>query len=549
MRAAVHTVTMTPTPRCAAYARYSTDRQNPLSTQDQLAKLQQFATERGWIFSENHVYTDEEISGATLDRPGLRSLLADAESKPRPFDVLLLEDASRLSRKQSDILNLCERLMFAGVTIHFVSQGIASSDEQFHLLLLARGMIDQLFLADTAKRVRRGLEGLIRRGLHTGGRIFGYRSRKDPDGTRLEIYEIEAAVVRRIFEMYAEGQSLKSIAKRLNLEGVESPRPQKGRFSRSWCPSTVRVILRNERYTGKVLWSRKHKVRDPRTGRRVFRVREGEQPIRGTDAPHLRIVSDGLWNAVCERRELVKRVYEDAAKRPGLLRSSAMNSPYLFSGLLRCKECGANLQIVSGRGRNHRKQIYGCPMNFLRGNSVCGNSVRVRRDVLETELLAEFQRRILREDVLNYALDRFEAAMIEDLKGIGDEMDAMRRRKAALQEEVKNLASVLAQGVHSPTVITEIAMREQEIFEIGERLLSSDSDSIRSRVKALRAKALARMQNLRECLTADPAAARAYLAQHLSDKIEMAPDGKAYVAAGSWNLLGAIRWDGAEGQS
>lgn len=96
--------------RCAAYARYSTDRQNPLSTEDQLDKSRQFAAEHSWQFLDSHVYTDEEISGATLDRPGLRMLLAAAESKPRPFDVLLLEDASRLSRKQADVLNLCERL-------------------------------------------------------------------------------------------------------------------------------------------------------------------------------------------------------------------------------------------------------------------------------------------------------------------------------------------------------------------------------------------------------------------------------------------------------
>lgn len=533
--------------RCASYARYSTDRQNPLSTEDQLANCRQYAAEHGWNFTESHVYTDEEISGATLDRAGLRALLADAESQPRQFDVLLLEDASRLSRKQSDILNLCERLTFAGVKIHFISQGIDSGDEKFQLLLLARGMIDQLFLADTAKRVRRGLEGLIRRGLHTGGRCYGYRSRKDADGTRLEIHEQQAEIVQRIFQMYADGLSLKAIAKRLNMERIESPQPQAGRISRSWCPSTVRVILHNERYLGKVIWSRKHKVRDPRTGQRVFRKREGEQPIRGQDTPHLRIVSDELWNAVRERQELVKRVYEDSQKRPGLLRSSAMNAPYLFSGLLRCSECGANLQIIAGRGRNHPNQTYGCPMNFHRGDSVCSNRVRVRRDVLERELLAGLQEKILRDEVVNYVLDRFERELLKELENIGGEMDAMRKRKAKLQTEVANLATVLA-SVHSPTVIDEIARREREISEIGERLLSSDADSIRSRVKTVRAKALLRVRDLRECLDDDPMAARAYLTKHV-EKIVMAPDGGRYVASGNWNLLGERRWDGAEGQS
>jgi site-specific DNA recombinase len=534
--------------RCAAYARYSTDRQNPLSTVDQLAKCRQYATERGWAFSDNQVYTDEEISGATLDRSGLRALLADAESKPRSFDVLLLEDASRLSRKQSDILNLCERLTFAGVKIHFVSQGIDSGDEKFQLLLLARGMIDQLFLADTAKRVRRGLEGLIRRGLHTGGRCYGYRSRKDADGARLEIHEAEAEAVRRIFQMYADGLSLKAVAKRLNAERVQSPQPQAGRISRSWCPSSVRVILHNERYIGKVIWSRKHKIRDPRTGRRVFRQREGEQPIRGQDAPHLRIVSDELWSQVRERQELVKRVYEDAKKRPGLLRSSAMNSPYLFSGLLRCRQCGANLQIVAGRGRNHANQTYGCPMNFHRGESVCSNRLRVRRDVLERELLAGLQNKILREDIVNYVLDRFESELIRELESIGGEMDAMRKRKAHLQEKVARLVDGLATGIHSAAVMGQIAAHEREISDIGDRLLSSSPDSIHSRVKRLREKALARMRDLRQCLNGDRVSARAFFTKHV-EKIVMEPTGRAYIASGTWNLLGEIRWGGAEGQS
>jgi len=291
--------------RVAAYARYSSDRQNPLSCDDQLANARAFARERGWIYSQENVWTDPEVTGATLDRLGLRLLLAAAESKPRPFDVLLVEDASRLSRKQADVLNLCERLSFAGVKIHFISQGIDSGDEKFQLLLLARGMIDQLFLADTAKRVRRGLEGLIRRGLHTGGRCFGYRSRKDPDGTRLEIYEPEAIVVRRIFHLYADGNSLKAISKKLNAEGVTSPQPQKGRLSRSWSPGAIRTILRNQRYIGKVIWSKRHKVRDPKTGRRVFRTKEGEAPIHGASQPELRIVPEKLWRAVNEYALLV----------------------------------------------------------------------------------------------------------------------------------------------------------------------------------------------------------------------------------------------------
>jgi site-specific DNA recombinase len=71
--------TQAPQSRCATYARYSTDRQNPLSIADQLEKSRQFAQEKGWDFLDSCIFTDEEISGATLDRPGLRELLAAAD--------------------------------------------------------------------------------------------------------------------------------------------------------------------------------------------------------------------------------------------------------------------------------------------------------------------------------------------------------------------------------------------------------------------------------------------------------------------------------------
>ena len=280
--------------RCAVYARYSTNKQNPLSIEDQVRKCSEYAKRRGWEFLEEWTYADEEISGATLERPGLREMLRGAESRDRPFDVILAEDTSRLSRKLADVLNLCERFRFAGTRVCFVSQGIDSSDEQFQLLIAARGMIDQLFLTDTAKRVRRGMEGRVLKGFSFGGRCFGYRRRKEVGGARLSVVEGEAAVVRRIFVLYAQGWSLKKIAKLLNAEGVSSPRPQRGRLQRSWAPGAIRHILLNQRYTGKLVWNRQEKVRNPATGRRVKRARPESEWVR-VEAPELRVVSDELW--------------------------------------------------------------------------------------------------------------------------------------------------------------------------------------------------------------------------------------------------------------
>jgi site-specific DNA recombinase len=136
-----------------------------------------------------------------VHRPGLTRLLAAAESKPRPFDAVLFEDSSRLSRKQADILNLAERFNFAGVRVCFISQGIDSGDEKFQFLLMARGLVDQLFLSDTANRVRRGMEGLLSKGAAYWRSMLRIPGEERFGRTRLEVYEPEAAIVRGVFEV------------------------------------------------------------------------------------------------------------------------------------------------------------------------------------------------------------------------------------------------------------------------------------------------------------------------------------------------------------
>jgi hypothetical protein len=240
-------------------------------------------------------------------------------------------------------------------------------------------------------------------------------------------------------------------------------------------------------------------------------------------------------------------VFENAGNHAGLLRATAMNSRYLFSGLLECGICGANLQVVSGHGRNHDHQTYGCPMNFHRGDSICTNRVRIRRDVLERELLAGLQADVLREDVANYVVDRFESELVKELENVGGEMDRMKRRKAELESEIARLTAGLASGIHSPAVMAEIAKREREIAEFADRLLSSNSASIRSRVKRLRETAVDRIRDLRHCLNTDTTLARAHLAKHI-ERIVMQPGERTYVASASWNLVGA-QMECAEGQN
>ena len=179
-------------------------------------------------------------------------------------------------------------------------------------------------------------------------------------------------------------------------------------------------------------------------------------------------------------------------------------------------------------------------MNFNRGESVCSNRLRIRRDVLERQLLGGLQDKVLRDEVVHYVMGRFETELLKELDGIGGEMDRMRKRKADLDIQIRNLTDGLAMGIHSPAVMSEIAKREREVAEISDRLLSSQPQSVHSRISRLREKAMEQMRNLRQCLNEDSATARAHLVKHV-ESIVMEPNGKTYVASGSWKLLGDRR--------
>ncbi len=230
----------------------------------------------------------------------------------------------------------------------------------------------------------------------------------------------------------------------------------------------------------------------------------------------------------------MKRLYSDTN---GLANTRAMNSTYLFSGILKCAECHANLTVLWGKGRNKSSQVYGCPSNWNRGETVCKNSARIRRDDLEAAMLANLQEKILCPEVVDYVMEKVESGLLKELQTMGSEMDGLQSRKRQLEAELENLTRALASGQLSPTIMAAIAARECEIAEITERVVSSSEDSIKTRIATMTATAKAKLKDLRGLLSGDVTVARAALLRHV-EKIEMEANGKVYVAKGNWNLLG-----------
>jgi site-specific DNA recombinase len=528
---------MSGTLRCAVYSRYSSDRQSPCSIADQNRKCVQFAAAREWTVLEDYVFADAATTGTISDRAGLQKLLAAAESKPRPFDVILVDDSSRLSRKLSDALQFSDRLKFAGVRLVFVSQGFDSDSEQSDILMAVHGITDSQYIKELSKKTFRGLEGRVLEHLHHGGNVFGYRSvpiedptRRDQygraliTGARLQVDPEEAKVIRKLFRLYADGLSIKSVTKQLNRDHVQSPRPRPGR-EHSWAPSSVKNILENRRYVGIVTYGRTKKIRNPQTGKRIYRRRPESEWIK-VESPEQRIVSDELWNAVQQRLRFVNQVYGDRAGSRGGLLSRSASSRYIFSGLLKCGVCGGSISITSGAGTTHRSASYGCPGRDFRGT--CSNDRHIPSDVLETQLLTKLQHDVLSPPAIDYVFEQLETKLSQHLARVEGNLEDMRRRKAKLEAELRNLTSVVAGGMDSPSLRQGITEREAEISALTAKTLGHGKNSVHTQIRDLRKRVTADLGDLRALLsTRDNATAmRMQLAKHVKE-IVMLPGQEA----------------------
>lgn len=458
--------------RVAVYARYSSDLQRATSIEDQIRAARRYADDQRWTIDETQIYTDAGISGASIDgRPGLQALLAAAARRPLPFDVVLVDDSSRVARDIADAIRVLQSLKFYGVRVLYLSQHIDSANEQAETLVAVHGMVDSLYLREMAKKIRRGLEGQQARGFATGSRTYGYRTIAVPDpsgrkesggatavlGYRIEVEPSEATVVRQVFEWYAAGDGYSVIVDRLNREGHRAPRGARWRFG------AVRHVLANERYLGRQIWGQRVFERRPGSSQRVPRAVPRDQ-WHIVERPELRIVSDDLWNRVRARQSEVREAFGLKAGRT-LVRgkSAAVQSRYLFSGLLTCGMCGHSITVVSNGTGGPR---YGCNMAWRNGRTACTNRVTVSTAVADEALVAGLRAELLRPEML----DEITASLAAALNAVIDQRPQRRERideaLANARRKLHHLIGAIEAGSTAQTLLDAVAQREAEIARL-----------------------------------------------------------------------------------
>jgi site-specific DNA recombinase len=439
--------------RAALYARVSTETQQARGTiGSQLAVLRdRVAAEGDELVAE---FCDDGHSGARLDRPGLDALRDAAEAGL--IETVWCLSPDRLARIYAYQVIVLDELALHGVSARFTDAPALGDDPQATLLTQVQGVIAEYERAKIAERYRRGKLFRSRAGEVLAWRTpYGYRRipRDQAGAARLEVFEPEAAMVRRIFDDYVNGgHSLREIVRRLSADGVPAPKDNRP----LWGTSTLSRLLHNEAYIGRVYFNRTEAVPDPRPGKRSRQVPRPREE----------------WIAIAVPPVICEQTFEAAA---AVRRDNSKWSPrraepgqWMLRGLVRCGACAVGCNCHKMRGRNgtwHR--YYHCrnhdPIKAGGASQLCPER-NIRADALDTFVFGQVRAALLRPDVLlagEQALAVRTPAPDDEL--LTAELTRLARKKDAAQAERRRLADLYQAG------LIELTDMQQRATEIGRR--------------------------------------------------------------------------------
>ena len=374
--------------RIAIYARVSTDAQEARGTiGSQLALLREQAAREGHELVAE--YTDDGRSGARLDRPGLDALRDAAAAGC--FESVWCLSADRLARRYAYQVIVLDELSRHGVSVRFHDTPQLGDDPQARLLTQVQGVIAEYERAKIGERYRRGKLWRSRAGEVIAWKApYGYRRvpRIGERPAHLEVFEREAAVVRRIFDDYVRQDiSMRQIAIGLTRDGVRSPT---GRAV--WRLSTIGRILRNEAYIGRVYYNQTETVA-PR--RPTGRSRQVPRPRDQWIAIAVPAILDETLFKAAQRVSRDHSQWNPRRAEPG---------HWLLRGLVKCGHCGVGVTCHKARGRNGTfNRYYYCSNHdpFRAGGEHRRCPERhIRADALDAFVFEQVREALLRPEVL-----------------------------------------------------------------------------------------------------------------------------------------------------
>lgn len=383
------------------------------------------------------IYIDDGYSGYTMSRPDFNRLKNDLNAGK--VDTILVKDLSRLGRHGAKTQLFLEKIIEQGRRVISIGENYDSFNEEAQDTVGIHAWANEKLVRDTSKKVRRSIESLQREGKWVCSIPYGY-VKDEKDKYKYHVDPLIAPYVKKIFDLYIEGDGIKFIARKLTEMKIPTPNmvkkmyaEQDGKISKrqastNWDIAAVRRILANEFYAGTLVLGK--------SKRRAINGKSIEQPEENWyrfENAHEPIIDKQTFNLV---QEIAKQ------RTSTNYRGKRRKEPNIFQGMLYCSDCGKILTSNTGNPLNTR---YLCRTYNIYGISQCTSHAVSESDI-------------------KYALLEFLDVCSKNLSDIMDDLDNIIQSeikvKGAGDNDIAKLTNAISITQQSIEVLIEQKMRE-----------------------------------------------------------------------------------------
>ena len=370
-------------------------------------------------------YVDDGVSGTTFDRAGFNRMIKDCEDKK--INMIITKDTSRLGRDHIEFGYYVERYFPEnGIRYVAVNDGIdTSKNSSANDMLIFKSAFNDMYVKDISNKLKSSLYTKKRNGLFVGCYApYGYK-KSEENKHKLEIEEKEAVIVKRIYNLFLEGNSLTNICTILTNEKIPTPSISKNmKLGQNnlhygiWAERTVNCILKNPTYIGNLTQSRQKKV-NYKSKKRVHNTINDW------------IIAEGTSPAIIDKEtfELVQNMFKTNKNRSS--RNNVTNN-LLLRGLIYCKECG---HTIGFREHKQQTQKYGL-VTRIYGN--CNYWAKRKKQVVCTPHSMKYQ------DIEDLVLSNLREMSVKyldenNLESILKNSDKLKQKKNSIKQEIFRL--------------------------------------------------------------------------------------------------------------
>lgn len=439
--------------RVAPYCRVSTDKDEQLTSYE--AQIEYYtakiAANPEWTMVR--LYADEGITGtSTKKRKQFNKLVTDCEAGK--IDLVITKSVSRFGRNTLDGLQYTRKLKRLGIGVYFEKENVNTLHMDNEMILT--------FFFSQAQAESESLSGNVkwghRKNFRDGKVYYQYKNfmgyRRGPDGAP-EIDEEQAKIVRRIFARYLLGDSVGTIRKGLEADGIKTVRGND-----KWSDSVIQGMLQNEKYIGDALLQKTY-IADLFSHQSKKNM--GELPKYYVHDCHPAIID----------RETFRKVQEEMARRSSKKRTSSKaktqlgkySGKYALSELLICGECGSPYRRTTYMPHGERVYVWRCLNRMENGKRICKHSPTFAERDLHGVVMSAMNELFSQQVARNIVRDCVTSA----LAGAQPELSlpALENQLRLVEERQRELLGLAYQDANNSFYDDEL----QKILEVKAQLL------------------------------------------------------------------------------